>query len=214
MVKFLVDDKEIEAAEGTALLQACLDHDIYIPNLCYVKDMESPHTSCRLCFVEIDGQNSPVASCSVKVREGMAVRTDTPAVRRLQQTAFRFLMSMHEIKCKTCPADKKCELRRIAKFLKVGLASKGLERHLKDVETDESHPVFNYYPNRCVLCGRCIYICQKRHGRPLLTFAKRGIDTVISFYGEEDFQNLPGEDCAACLDICPVSAITLKEKQL
>lgn len=211
MVKFLADDKEIEAKEGDTLLHACLDNGIHIPNLCYMEGIERPHASCRLCFVEIEDMAKPVTSCTVKVREGMVVRTDTPAVRRLQRTALKFLLSTHRVSCKECPANKKCELQALAKFLRVGLRPKDLDQRLKEFEIDESHPVFDYYPNRCVLCGRCIETCRQKNGQALLTFAKRGINTVISFYGEQDMPKLPGDECLACLEVCPVSAITLKD---
>lgn len=216
MFNIVIDDKNIEVEEGKSLLQACLDNDIYIPNLCYVRDMAHPEASCRLCFVEIEGEKKPVTSCSVTVREGMRVKTDTPSVRRLQRTAFHLLLSRHHIECKVCPANKKCELQKIAKFLKIGLKAKYpllLPKSVSETgkqETDESHPIFHYYPNRCVLCGKCIHVCRNTHGTALLTFAKRGIDTVISFYGHEDVSRLPGEKCLACVNICPVSAITLK----
>ena len=165
-------------------------------------------------FVEIEGETGPVPSCTVAVRDGMTIRTDTPAVRQLQRTGLEFLLSTHDLSCKECPANKQCALQRIAKFLKVRLRPKHLEQHLKEPRVDESHPVFNYYPNRCVLCGRCIHVCRETHGKALLTFAKRGIGTVISFYGEEDVSRLPGEKCQACVDICPVRAITLKASEV
>ena len=210
MVKLIVDNKEIQADEGATLLHACLESGIYIPNLCHMEGMEDTPASCRLCFVEIDGETGPVTSCTVTVREGMTVRTDSPSVRGLQRTAFQLLMSVHQVDCKNCPANKKCELQRIAKFLKVSLKSKRLEQFLKEPVIDQDHPFLDYFPNRCVLCGKCIFVCKKDQGRPFLTFAKRGLNTVISFYGEKDMPNLPCERCLACVEICPVSAITLK----
>ena len=211
MVKLLVDNREIQAKDGTKLLQACLENEIYIPNLCYLEDLEVPSASCRMCFVEIEGEGRPVPSCTVSVKEGMVVKTDTPAVRRLQRSALQLLLSVHRVECAKCPANKKCELQRIAKFLKVGLKPKRLEHYLKEIEIDQDHPCLNYYPNRCVLCGKCIHVCKNEHGQPSLSFAKRGLNTVVSFYGEEAESNLPCEECFACVEICPVSAITLKE---
>ena len=98
-VQLLVDNKKIEAQEGTTLLQACLDNDIYIPNLCYLPGMETPPASCRMCFVEIEGEHKPVTSCTVHVKEGMTVKTDTPDVRRLQRTALKLLLSVHHVDC-------------------------------------------------------------------------------------------------------------------
>jgi bidirectional [NiFe] hydrogenase diaphorase subunit len=211
MVRLLVDNKEIAVEEGTTLLQACLDNEIYIPNLCWLKDMDNPSASCRLCFVEIQGQDKPVTSCTVKVQNGMVVHTDSLSVRRLQRAAFRLLLSLHHVECGRCPANRKCELQRIAKFLRVGLKPKGLEQHLKEPEIVLDHPLLAYYPNRCVLCGKCVYVCIKKHGEPMLTFAKRGLDTVISFYGEGDAPDLACEECLACVEICPVSAIILNQ---
>ena len=211
MVKLLVDGREIEAQEGTVLLQACLGKGIYIPNLCFLEDMGSPPASCRLCFVQIEGREDPVPSCAVKVTEPMVVKTDTPAVRSLQRSAFRFLMSVHEIRCRPCPANRKCELQRIAKFLQIGLNPKGLETSLKETSLVQNHPLLDYHPNRCVLCGRCIHVCQRQHGRALMTFAKRGFDTVVSFYGNRDPAASPCRDCLACVETCPVAAITLRQ---
>lgn len=213
MLKILVDDKEIEVKEGTTLLQACLDNDKYIPNLCYLESMDDPSASCRMCFVEIEGDEKPITSCTVQVREDMVVKTDTLAVRQLQRTALRLLLSVHHVDCKNCQANKKCELQRIAKFLKVGLKPKKLERYLKEIEIDRNHPFLDYYPNRCVLCGKCVHVCRKQHGQSGLTFAKRGFDTIISSYGEKDVSSLACEKCDICIAICPVGALIPKESQ-
>jgi NADH dehydrogenase/NADH:ubiquinone oxidoreductase subunit G len=211
MVKLLVDNKEIQAEEGSVLLQVCLENEIYIPNLCFLAKMTHPPVACRMCLVEIDGGDGPVPSCAVKVQEGMVVATDSDAVRRLQRTAFQFLMSVHDVDCGNCPANKNCELQRIAKFLKVGLKPGPLERHLKEVETEEQHPMLDYFPNRCVLCGKCIFVCEEKHGQSLMTFAKRGFDTTISFYDQQDGLASPCETCCACVEICPVGALSLKK---
>lgn len=212
MIKILVDDKEIQAREGTTLLQACLENGIYIPNLCYLEEMERPQASCRMCFVEIEGEVEPVVSCSVRVRKGLVVRTDTALVRRLQRSALRLLLSVHDVDCANCPANKKCELQRMAKFLKVALKPKGLEKFLKEPAIEKRHPVLNYYPNRCVVCGKCVFVSKKGLGKTFLTFANRGFETVISFHGEEDSTPLPNETYMACVEVCPVGAIRLKEK--
>ena len=211
MVTLIVDGKKIKAQQGTALLQACLDNDIYIPNLCFLKDMDYPAASCRLCFVEIQGQERPLTSCTIAVADHMVVKTDTPAVRQLQRAALRLLLSVHHVDCKNCQANKKCELQRMAKFLKVGLKPKKLEQHLKEPEVIQEHPCIDYYPNRCVLCGKCYHVCRTQHDQSVLTFAKRGINTVISFYAEEDPSNLDCGQCTACIDICPVGALILRK---
>ncbi len=213
MAKFMVDNKTVEANEGITLLRACLENDIYIPNLCWIKGMADAPVSCRLCFVEIEGQPQPVSSCKIKVKDDMVVKTDGPSVRRLQKTAFQLLMSAHEINCKVCPANKKCELQKIARFLKTGLKPKRMEPHLKEASDSTSHPCLDLHVNRCVLCGRCIYTCIQKHDQALITFAKRGIDTIIRFYGASEALSATCSECLACVAICPVGAITLKSEK-
>ena len=211
MVKLRVDNQEIETREGETLLQACLDNDIYIPNLCFLEDMVSPPASCRMCFVEIEGIGQPITSCTVQVKEGMVVKTDTPAVRQLQRTALRLLLSVHDVDCRNCHANKKCELQNIAKFLKVGLKPKRLARYLKETQIDETHPFLIHYPNRCVLCGKCVHICRGKHGQSVLTFAKRGFDTVITTYSATDVSALTCGNRDTCVEACPVGALAVKE---
>lgn len=207
-VQITVDGKEISVNEEANLLETCLNNDIYIPNLCYMEGMESPPASCRLCFVEIEGQNNPVSSCTVKVSDGMVVFTDTDKVRTLQRTALKLLLSTHQVDCANCHANKNCGIQNLAKFLKVGLKSKEFKQYLKPIDIDETHPGLYYYPNRCVLCGRCIYACG-REGQAGMSFARRGIETVITFYGQKDASNC--ESCGKCIEVCPVKALILKE---
>lgn len=213
MVKLIVDDREINTQDDMTLLQACLDNGIYIPNLCYLKEMEDPPGSCRLCFVEIEGYEQPVTSCRVTVWEGMIVRTNTEHVRRLQRTAFELLLSVHHVDCKRCPANRRCELQRIAKHLHFGLKLKRLEQIEKDIRTEDDHPCMRYVPDRCVLCGRCVFICKEKNGQPMLSFARRGLGTVISFFGERDKAAGTCEQCYACAEVCPVAALLPKDSE-
>jgi bidirectional [NiFe] hydrogenase diaphorase subunit len=210
MINITVDDREIQVGEGANLLKVCLDHEIYIPNLCYLDMLEHPPASCRLCFVEIEGHHQPVPSCQMEVLENMVVKTETPAVRRLQRTALELLLSVHHVDCGHCPANKKCELQKIARFLKVGLKPKRLEHFPKSQETMDDHPSLNHHPNRCVLCGKCIQVCREANGAPLMDFADRGFKTLIRFYGEKRLNPLPCEECRRCMNVCPVGALTLK----
>jgi len=212
MIKLVVDNKEFEAQEGTVLLEACLDQAIFIPNLCHLQGIPHPEASCRLCFVEIEAK--VVLSCTIKVSAPLLVKTDTPAVRNLQRSALRLLLSVHDVDCAHCPANKKCGLQDLAKFLGLGLKPKGLERLLKEPGIVEDHPFITYYPNRCVLCGRCVRVCRNKEGRPQMIFAKRGFDTVISFYGVNKETMIECQDCLNCVAICPVGAITLKTPTL
>jgi len=211
MITLIVDGREIQVTKGTGLLKACLENQIYVPNLCYLEDLDAPPASCRLCFVEIDGHETPVTSCNTEARHGMVVRTDTTAVRRLQRTAFELLMSVHDVDCGHCRANKRCELQKIGRFLKVSLKPKRLDHALKEPDVYEDHPLLSCDPNRCILCGRCIHVCRSLNGRPFMALARRGFSTLVSFYGAGSPADLPCRECLACARICPVGAIGLKD---
>jgi len=210
MVNLIVNDKKIKVEEGKSVLQACLENSIFIPNMCFIKTREHPHASCRLCFVEIDGIDVPVTSCTEEVREGLVVRTTTPSVRRLQRMAFKLLMSAHHCHPKVCPAKDGCQLIRTAKHLEVGLNPRPLERLERDVAEEVDLIFFTHYPFRCVLCGKCVYVCRQRNGNDPLTFTKRGFDTVIGFFARGDPPDVSCDHCGACANVCPTGALVLK----
>ena len=210
MITLQIDDKTVAVAKGTNLLEFCLANSIYIPNLCYLGGMEHPPGSCRLCFVDIEGTDHPVCACTVSVQREMVVHTDTPRVRQLQKTALQLLLSVHDVDCKNCPVNRKCALQDMARFLKTALKSRHLDVFLKKVHINQRHPRLDYYPNRCVLCGKCVYICQKQHQRAELTFARRGFETVIGFFDLQDNTASFCETCQACAEVCPVAALIPK----
>ncbi len=211
MVRITVDGKRIEAQEGASLLGTCLENGIYIPNLCFLKGMDEPTGSCRLCFVEIEGEERLSPSCKTKVSDGMVVRTDTPSVRHIQKVVFQLIFSAHYMGCKSCPVKKHCELQRIAKFLGVRLKAKLGPKSKCEIAAKLDHPSLDLLPSKCILCRKCLYVCQERNAYPVLTFIKNGngADPVIGYAGDHD-QPLPCGECGACVEVCPVSAIVPK----
>lgn len=209
-VSIQVDDRTLHVQKGMSLLQACLENGIYIPNLCYLESAPQRHASCRMCFVAVEGCDTPVTACTLTVKQGLVVRTDTPEVRELQRAGLKMLLSTHEIDCKHCPANRRCALQEMARFLKTGLTSKPLARHLKKADPTVLFDRVVYYPNRCVLCGRCVQVCRMTHAQPLLTFAGRGMNTIISAYGVADKDWEGCRQCHACVLACPVGALVVE----
>jgi len=114
------------------------------------------------------------------------------------------------VDCKNCPANRQCALQDMAGFLKAALKSKNLDQFLKKTRVDQRHAFLDYYPNRCVLCGKCVYICRAQQNRAELTFVGRGFQTVIGFFHNPESMPPSCETCNACAKICPVAALVPK----
>jgi len=207
IITLIIDNRKVRAREGEKLLWVALDHGIYIPNLCAMREADLPFGGCRMCLVEIDGKKAPVAACSQPVEKGMVVRTDTPQVKRLRRTAFELLLSHHHLDCAHCPKNKKCELQRIAAHQGFKLKLERLRRIPRDLPVDSSHPLFTYDPNKCVICGKCVWVCQ-RHGVGAIDFAYRGLDTRVSTFDNMPMVDAKCDSCLECVRVCPVGALT------
>jgi formate dehydrogenase major subunit/NADH-quinone oxidoreductase subunit G len=209
-ITLTIDGKEIRAKKGEKLLWTALDNGIYIPNLCAIRENKEPFASCRLCFVEIEGYPHPVTACTEGVAERIVVHTRTPRVERLRRTAVELLIASHPIDCRNCPKNNNCELQKLAAFLKVSLKSKRLRKITKELPIDSSNPYFIYDPNKCVLCGRCVWMCHEKHGNGAIDFTRRGFDTVVAPFGGGTLAESKCDSCCECVAVCPVGALVLK----
>ena len=212
-VTLTIDGKKITVPEGEKILWAALDNDIYIPHLCGFRDGEKPSASCRLCFVEIEGYEKPVTSCTETVREGMVVNTKGEEALRLARAGFELLMASHPVECATCPANGSCELQNLAKYLHVSLKTRRLKKLLREYPIDDSHPEIVLDRNKCVLCGQCVAVCRQRLGIGALGFAHRGFRRIITTFGDEAIAKHGCEGCGDCIRACPVGALSFKEMQ-
>jgi bidirectional [NiFe] hydrogenase diaphorase subunit len=211
-VTLTIDGKEIKARDGEKLLWAALDNGIYIPNLCAIRERHEPSAACRLCWVEIEGIKGPVTACTREVEEGMVVNTRGEKALELARAGFELLMASHPVDCAHCLANGNCELQKIAKHLKTSLKTKRFRKLLRDLPIDDSNPIFTYDPNKCVLCGKCIWVCRRDVKSGLLGFAHRGFERVLTTFEDEPI----GEDrclkCSRCIEVCPTGALTFKDK--
>jgi bidirectional [NiFe] hydrogenase diaphorase subunit len=210
-VSLTIDGKRITAGEGEKLLWVALDNDIYIPNLCALRDNSEPAASCRLCFVEVEGREEPVSACTEPVTEGMVVNTRGEKALRLARSAFELIMASHPVDCAHCVRQGSCELQEIARHLKVSLKSKRLRRLLHELPVDDSNPLFIYDPNKCVLCGRCVWVCQRRLGIGIFGFAYRGFNRVVTTFAGEPIGETGCQECGDCVNACPTGALAFKE---
>ena len=211
-VSLKIDGNQITAREGDNLLWVALDNGIYIPNLCALRDNAEPTAACRLCFVEVSGNTQPVTACTETITEGMEVNTRGIESLRLARHGFELLMASHTLDCAHCPKNGSCELQRIAHHLEVKLRSKRLRELRRGLPVDDSHPQIIYDPNKCVLCGRCVWVCREHLGIGALGFAHRGFERVVTTFGDEPLSTTRCNRCAECIEVCPTGALLLKKE--
>ncbi len=211
-VTLTIDGRQVTAAEGGTVLWVALDNDIYIPNLCAIREAREVSASCRLCFVEVEGKSRPVTACTEPVTEGMVVNTRGESSTQLARTALELLLASHNVDCRNCPANGSCELQRAARHLGVKLKTKRLKKLVRDLPVDDSSPIFIYDPNKCVLCGKCVWKCRQQ-GIGAIGFAYRGFERMVTSYGGQPIGQSQCNNCRECVEICPVGALSLKENK-
>jgi bidirectional [NiFe] hydrogenase diaphorase subunit len=212
-VSLTIDGKKITADEGAKLLWVALDNGIYIPNLCALRDRNEPAAACRLCFVEVEGRAQPVTACTETVTEGMVVNTKGASAIQLALSGFELLMAFHPVDCAHCASNGSCELQQIARHLGAKLKSKRLRKLVRELPIDDSNPLFTYNPNKCVLCGRCVWVCHERLGIGILGFAHRGFNRVVTTFADEPLGELRCRECGECVSVCPTGALTFKQQE-
>lgn len=213
-VSLTIDGKRITAPEGQKLLWAALDNGVYIPNLCALRDKPAAEAACRLCFVEVVGREQPVTACTELVADGMVVNTRGEKALRLARTGFELIMASHPVDCARCSSNGSCELQKIARHLGMSLKAKRFRKVMHELPVDDSHPLFIYDPNKCVLCGRCVWVCRERLGIGVLGFAYRGFHRVVTTFTGEPLSKSRCQGCGECVRVCPVGALAFKNGEV
>lgn len=212
-VTIFIDGRKITAPEGEKLLWVALDNGIFIPNLCAIKEKAHPSGSCRLCYVQVEGRPGPVTSCTLPVKEGLSVQTRSPQVDRLVKSAFELLLSNHRLNCRDCAKRKGCALLQIAK--ERGLKMK-LDRFApleQESSVDDSAETFVFDRSRCLLCGRCVWICREVAKVGALGFSRRGIRRVVTTFQDVSLAESICTECGLCVEACPCGALYFKDNK-
>lgn len=210
MAVITIDGKVLEVSEHKNVLECALENGIYIPHLCHHKDL-NPLGSCRMCIVEVDGQEGVTPSCTLKAEDGMVIRTKTPETERLRMLALELLLAGHPEDCTTCPKYGNCELQMLIQY--IGPKTGRLKLRAKGFKEQKENPLIIHDMNRCVLCGRCVRACNELRGVKVLQYQKKEMETYVGTLHNKLLLDADCRFCGACVEVCPTGTIRDKVRE-
>jgi bidirectional [NiFe] hydrogenase diaphorase subunit len=208
VVTFKINDQEIGGRDDESILHVAREHGIFIPTLCQLDGL-SIAGACRLCLVEVEGVAKLLPACATRVSEGMVVHTDSERLARYRKTIVEMLFSEGNHICSVCVSNGHCELQRLAQRLGVDHISLPYRYPRRTV--DASHDRFAFDANRCILCTRCVRVCDEVEGAHTWDVMNRGISAqIISDMHEPWGDSESCTSCGKCVQVCPTGALFFK----
>ena len=203
-----IDGHSVTVPQGATVLEAIQKAGRYVPTLCHDPALK-PFGACRLCIVEIDGLRGFPTSCTTPAQEGMTVRTETEDLRRVRRTVVELMVANHPMECLVCDKNQDCELLSVARY--VGVEPQSVERLRRgkvNRPLDRSNPAFDFDPNKCILCGKCVRRCEEIVGVGAIAFTHRGYETTVGTFGGRPWaQSDACQNCGECVVHCPTGAL-------
>jgi NADP-reducing hydrogenase subunit HndD len=207
MVNLTINNKQISVAEGTTILEAAKQNNILIPSMCYLENVHQ-YGSCRICVVEQAGAKNLQASCITVATEGMVIQTNTKRVRDARKVIYELMISDHPKDCLKCARNRSCEFQELGELIQID--SSRFEGEKSKEYIDNTSPSIVRDASKCILCRRCVTVCNDIQGVNILNPQFRGFATVVSPGQDLPLNSSACSFCGQCTTVCPVDA--LKEK--
>ncbi len=208
-VTLTIDNEKVSAREGQNLLQVIREQGIDLPTLCHLDGL-SERGGCRLCVVEVEGSSRLAASCVTAVREDMRVTTASDRLLRYRRMLVELLFAERNHVCSVCVMNGNCELQSLA--TRFGVDHLRYEPLYPRLPTDASHEKYTIDHNRCVLCARCVRVCDEVEGVHTLDIMGRGVSSrIINDLNQPWRASRTCTACGKCVQVCPTGALYIKE---
>jgi len=231
IITLKIDGVEVKTTRGKRILEAALDNNIYIPNLCSLRDIKLPYGACRLCQVQIEGRKGYITACSEPAAEGMVIISNTAEINAQRRKILHIMLARHafvclechrrerckpgdtclrltcvdEQQCILCPNNNRCDLQRAVDF--IGMGEMPYPYSSKGFTIERENPFIVRNNNLCILCGRCVRVDQEILGIEAISFNRRGKDTYIGGAFGKTLTDSGCTFCGCCVEVCPTGAL-------
>ena len=203
MVKLIIDDKNIQVAEGTSILEAAKQNGINIPTLCYLKEINEI-AACRVCVVEVEGVEKCVTACNNVVKEGMVIHTNSKKAREARKVNLELILSQHNSSCATCIRNGICKLQELTKEFNITETPYKVSYEKRD--WDNSIPLIRDF-TKCIKCMRCVQVCDKVQSLGVWDIVNTGAKTTVNVRQNKKLKDVNCSYCGQCIVNCPVGAL-------
>ena len=207
MLNCKVNGIAVSVPAGSTILEAARAAGIEIPTLCYMKEINAIG-ACRICVVEATGARGLVPACVYPVTEGMEIQTNNAKIQAARKMTLELILSTHDKKCLSCPRSTNCELQKLCNDY--GVTASQFEGFKPEFAVDDSAPHLVRDNNKCILCRRCIAVCNQQFVG-ILGANDRGIDTNVGQAFKLNLNDTPCISCGQCTVVCPTGALTEKD---
>ena len=207
MVNATINGKAVQVPENTTILEAAKLNNITIPHLCYLKKVNEIG-ACRVCVVEIEGQDRLVASCNTILQEGMKVITNSPKARQARRVNVELILSQHNARCAECVRSGNCELQTVANDL--GINEFPYHEDLPAFDWNMDFPLIRN-AQKCIKCMRCVQVCDNIQKMNVWDISRTGSRTTVDVRDGEDITKVNCTVCGQCITHCPVGALTVRD---
>ncbi len=205
MLALEANGQKIEARKGDTILQALQRGGIHVPTICHMEGL-LPSGTCRMCVVEVEGAPGLVPACSFPAADGMRIHTSTPTVLKTRKAIVELLLSNHPDDCLYCARNGKCDLSDLAR--EHGVRNRVFRGLRKRKEKDISSPSIVRDPEKCILCGKCVRVCEEVQGVSAIDFINRGSKAFVGTAFDEGMNVSCCINCGQCILVCPTAALT------